>query len=353
MAQPAPESDDRVPQRASSGPTMLKALLRERHWQNYGMFKRAYQKAARGLHKDLVETHPSRATLFRWQAGQLQELPYPDHCAVLEAMLPGWTAAELFAPYLPPEDVEVSTLLRELLRRRCLHTYQEFCRAYDLKAATIDQKLVGSYPTERQFHRWICGETAELPHPEHRTVLEALFPDYSARQLFEITEPPEPAMHEDPDNMTNKGVPEAPGHAGLTVPDKTPASAVTALTLPDHVAVSFLRHNGLVTGRGTARTDWEGQVIAMSADKARDFLTRIEATNVGAGTLARGMPARTTPGTTGCARGSGACNQISPIGPGAGRRPCVMPSSAPRRRPAAAAPPPYCWPVARPGRWAR
>ena len=29
----------------SSVPTMLKALLRERHLQNYDMFKRAYQKA--------------------------------------------------------------------------------------------------------------------------------------------------------------------------------------------------------------------------------------------------------------------------------------------------------------------
>jgi hypothetical protein len=45
------------------------------------------------------------------------------------------------------------------------------------------------------------------------------------------------------------------------------------------------RHNEVVTARGTARTDWEGQVIAVSADRARDFLTRIEATNVGAETL--------------------------------------------------------------------
>lgn len=55
---------------------MLKALWRERHWQNYAMFKRAYQKVAGGLHKDLVETHPSRATLFRGQTGQVKELPY-------------------------------------------------------------------------------------------------------------------------------------------------------------------------------------------------------------------------------------------------------------------------------------
>ncbi len=36
-----------------------------------------------------------------------------------------------------------------------------------------------------------------------------------------------------------------------------------------------------VPGRGSARTDGEGQVITMSADQARDFLGRIEASNVG------------------------------------------------------------------------
>ncbi|HEU0086295.1 MAG TPA: hypothetical protein VFQ77_01355 [Pseudonocardiaceae bacterium] len=58
---------------------MLKALLRERHLQSYGRFKRAYQKAAKAVDKDLVETYPSRATLYRWLEGQVQELPYPDH----------------------------------------------------------------------------------------------------------------------------------------------------------------------------------------------------------------------------------------------------------------------------------
>lgn len=43
--------------------------------------------------------------------------------------------------------------------------------------------------------------------------------------------------------------------------------------------------SGSAPGRGTAQADWEGQVIAMSADRARDFLTRIEASNLGAETL--------------------------------------------------------------------
>ncbi|MGQ0778503.1 MAG: hypothetical protein ACT4NY_29520 [Pseudonocardiales bacterium] len=44
-------------------------------------------------------------------------------------------------------------------------------------------------------------------------------------------------------------------------------------------------HNGAATGRGTGRTDWEGQAIAMSADRARGFLARIENSNVGTETL--------------------------------------------------------------------
>ncbi|MGH3798945.1 MAG: hypothetical protein ACRDTD_02215 [Pseudonocardiaceae bacterium] len=245
MAQPARESGDRVPrapQRASSDPTMLKALLRERHLQNYGMFKRAYRKAAKDLDKDLVETYPSRTTFFRWLAGQVQDLPYPDHCAVLEAILPGWTVAELFQPYHPPENVNGSTLLRELLRRRCLHDYREFCRAYDLAAAAIDTKLVGSHPAEPQFHRWICGGMTTLPHPGHCTVLEAMFPGYSARHLFEVTEPAEPASPVQPDPAARDGRPEMSGTAGLILPGQVPASALTALALPDQVVVSLLQH---------------------------------------------------------------------------------------------------------------
>ncbi|MGH3886905.1 MAG: hypothetical protein ACRDSZ_10110 [Pseudonocardiaceae bacterium] len=76
------------------------------------------------------------------------------------------------------------------------------------------------------------------------------------------------------------------GTPGLILPDQVPAWAtVTGLQLPNPAAVSLVRHNGVVTARRIARADWEGQVIAMSADRARDFLTRIEATNVGAETL--------------------------------------------------------------------
>jgi hypothetical protein len=169
----------------SPAPTMLKALLREKHLQNYGMFRRSYEKTAAELDKELVRTYPSEQTFRRWLAGRIKNLPRAEHCAVLEAMLPGWTAADLFKPHAPPGDIEKSTLLSDLLRRRHLHNYRAFCRAYNVAAALIDKSLVGSYPAEQHFYQWVAGDMIGLPYPDHCNVLEAMFPGYSARQLFE------------------------------------------------------------------------------------------------------------------------------------------------------------------------
>jgi hypothetical protein len=49
----------------------------------------------------VVRTYPSRAQLHRWLTGSLRSLPYPGHCRVLEEMLPGWTAEQLFGPSAP------------------------------------------------------------------------------------------------------------------------------------------------------------------------------------------------------------------------------------------------------------
>lgn len=74
----------------------LKVLLRERRWQTYRTFQREYDKAAQSVDSALVRTWPSRAQFARWLSGDLKGLPYPDHCRVLEKMLPGWTAEQLF-----------------------------------------------------------------------------------------------------------------------------------------------------------------------------------------------------------------------------------------------------------------
>ncbi len=82
----------------SAQPTLLKLLLRQRHWQPYGTFRTEYDKAAKRVDPDLVGSWPSRAQFNRWLSGQLKGTPYPGHCRVLEDMFPGWSAAQLFQP---------------------------------------------------------------------------------------------------------------------------------------------------------------------------------------------------------------------------------------------------------------
>jgi hypothetical protein len=77
---------------------MLKILLREKHWQNYSTFCAEYDKAARRIDPDLAGRYPSRAQFHRWLTGAVLSLPFADHCRVLEAMFPGWTAEQLFHP---------------------------------------------------------------------------------------------------------------------------------------------------------------------------------------------------------------------------------------------------------------
>ncbi len=131
------------------------------------------------------------------------------------------------------EQELLRTRLEQLLRQRHL-TLEEFRKQYQRAAG-------GTVLSERQAYRWVAGEVRSLPYPQAQATLEKMFGEPAAR-LF--------------------GPPYGTGALRLT-----------------------RRHNGMVTARGTARTDWEGQVIAMSADRARDFLTRIEASNVGAETL--------------------------------------------------------------------
>jgi hypothetical protein len=76
----------------------LKYLLEQRHWQTYRTFCLEYDKAARVIDRSLVGTYPSRAQFHRWLAGALKGLPFPEHCRVLEALLPGWSARQLFEP---------------------------------------------------------------------------------------------------------------------------------------------------------------------------------------------------------------------------------------------------------------
>ena len=76
--------------------TRLKALLKQRHLQGHVAFKREYNRVAKKVDPELVDSAPCKAQFYRWLSGELTSLPYADHCRVLEEMFKGWTAAQLF-----------------------------------------------------------------------------------------------------------------------------------------------------------------------------------------------------------------------------------------------------------------
>lgn len=76
--------------------TVLRELLRQRHWQIYATFCRQYDEAAQGVDPILVGRWPSRGQYTRWLSGDIKGQPHPDHCRVLEAMFDGLGVQQLF-----------------------------------------------------------------------------------------------------------------------------------------------------------------------------------------------------------------------------------------------------------------
>jgi hypothetical protein len=76
--------------------TLLAVLLEDRGLHRYGSFCLAYDKAARSV-DGKPGSAPSRAQFHRWLTGDLRSVPYTDHCRVLEHMITGYTAGQLFS----------------------------------------------------------------------------------------------------------------------------------------------------------------------------------------------------------------------------------------------------------------
>lgn len=81
--------------------------------------------------------------------------------------------------------------LRVLLERRHWQNHRTFCREYDKAADSVDPRLRGTGPSRAQLHRWLSGELKGLPYGDHCRVLEVMFPEWSAAQLFEAVTPDE------------------------------------------------------------------------------------------------------------------------------------------------------------------
>ncbi|NIJ14517.1 tetratricopeptide (TPR) repeat protein [Saccharomonospora amisosensis] len=101
-------------------------------------------------------------------------------------------------------------------------------------------EVAGTDLSERQAYRWVAGEVATMPYPHAQAALEQLFGEPASRLL---------------------GQPYGLG----------------AIAAPPEAHMS--------TRRGNQRDDWQGQLVAQAAERARDFSTRTEATTVGTETL--------------------------------------------------------------------
>lgn len=96
-------------------------------------------------------------------------------------------------------------LLKVLLKQRHLQGHRSFCKEYDRMAKEIEPDLVGSCPSKAQFYRWLSGELVGLPYADHCRVLERMFPNRTAQELFEpynggIEFVPEPSSKSGPIN---------------------------------------------------------------------------------------------------------------------------------------------------------
>lgn len=84
------------------GPTLLRALITERHWQTFGTFEAQFRRAARELaeresYPDLAKLTVSSRQWERWYAGRVKTEPHPDACRVLEHLF-GYPIQKLLAP---------------------------------------------------------------------------------------------------------------------------------------------------------------------------------------------------------------------------------------------------------------
>jgi Domain of unknown function (DUF5919) len=103
-------------------------------------------------------------------------------------------------------------LLKVLLRQRHLQGHAAFKKEYDRVAATLDKDLIGTHPAKAQFYRWLRGDLIGLPYAHHCRILEKMFPNWTAEQLFQpytdgIQFVPEPAPEPQRPNTTHTPAP--------------------------------------------------------------------------------------------------------------------------------------------------
>jgi hypothetical protein len=181
--------------------------------------------------------------------------------------------------------------LKDVLRARRWQTYRTFCREYDRAAKDFDSSLVGSWPSRAQLHRWLSGDLKGLPYPDHCQVLERMFPDWTAEQLFELCAPVCPQEAESgPDATSAAGVAQSI-RSGLANPEggrvewgdlapretATPLASEHAIAVTDETALpELLAQKLLALGHAGRVPPAEISQLSSLAGNVVDLRTEIE-----------------------------------------------------------------------------
>jgi transcriptional regulator with XRE-family HTH domain len=101
-ARPAGENQEPRQEGEPGRPTLLRALIAERHWHRFPAFAAQFRRAARELAErdgdpDLAKLTVSSRQWERWYSGNVRTEPYPDACRVLEHLF-GYPVRQLLAP---------------------------------------------------------------------------------------------------------------------------------------------------------------------------------------------------------------------------------------------------------------
>lgn len=101
------------------------------------------------------------------------------------------------------DDAAQPTRLKTLLVQRHLQRYESFRTEYDTTAEKLAPTPHSPAPSRAQYYRWLSGGLkGGLPYPDACRVLEAMFPPWTASELFA---PPEPELAVDGSDLTRTG----------------------------------------------------------------------------------------------------------------------------------------------------
>jgi hypothetical protein len=149
-------------------------------------------------------------------------------------------------------------MLKVLLGQRHWQNHATFCAEYDKAAARTDPDLKGTYPSRAQLHRWLNGALRGLPYPGHCRVLEEMFPDWTAEQLFQPATP----------ELLYAGSQARTGMPGYGTAPGPPVFAAPSVGIRPFVEQAFAREHVTIDFAGFSGETLHG-VIQEPLDKIR------------------------------------------------------------------------------------